>query len=250
MRIVSVLRLLAGAAFMAALTVPFLVVCVLLLPSRRMRIHVGNAFGHIIGRSCLAVAGVQVDPAVAEACAAQAPAIFVSNHASILDILVGIWLAPYGTCGIGKKEVVWYPFFGLVYLLSGHLRIDRSNRASAVEGLRGTAALMKQARLGAWIWPEGTRAPDGRLLAFKKGFAHLALATRLPIVPVVVEGAHRLWPRDGLRLVPGRLPVRVLPPISTEDWTPERLDQHIAEVRQVFLDTLPHDQLPVIAVSA
>jgi hypothetical protein len=32
--------------------------------------------------------------------------------------------------------------------------------------------------------------------------------------------------------------VKVLPPIPTSGWTVRRLDQHVASVRQQFLDTL------------
>jgi putative phosphoserine phosphatase/1-acylglycerol-3-phosphate O-acyltransferase len=37
---------------------------------------------------------------------------------------------------------------------------------------------------------------------------------------------------------PGTVDVAVLPPVPTSDWTKETLDEHIAEVRQMFLDTL------------
>ena len=238
-------RLLLGVAVCGAICAFFFPLCILLLPSRRLRIRLCNGFGKVLGRTLLRVCGVTVDDSVARQLEALKPAIFVTNHASILDIFAGIWLAPYDTCGVAKKEVVWYPFFGLVYLVSGHLRVDRGNRASAVEGMRATSALMKRHGLGAWIWPEGTRAKDGRLLPFKKGFAHLALATGLPVVPVILEGAHRIWPRTELRIHPGHLGLTVLPAIPTTAWTAESLDAHIAEVRQAFVDALPDDQKPL-----
>ncbi len=234
-------------AFWTAVFVPVLLVC---LPSRRLRIRIGNVYGHAVGRSVLWVTGARYDVSSAEETAALRPAIYVSNHVSTLDIFLGIWLAPTNTCGVGKKEVVWYPFFGQLYWISGHLRLDRGNRARAVEALADTAVLMRRWGLGAWIWPEGTRSRDGRLLAFKKGFAHLALATRLPIVPVVVEGAQRVWPRSRFAIVPGDVSVRVMPPIPTDDWSLETLDAHIAQVRQVFLDALPEEQRPLEVAAA
>jgi len=32
--------------------------------------------------------------------------------------------------------------------------------------------------------------------------------------------------------------VAVLPPVPTDDWTPETINEHVAEVRQMYLDTL------------
>lgn len=241
----SVLRVLVGLVIMAVAVVVFMVVCVLLLPWRSLRIRACNVFGHLVGRAILWVSGARVPEGLRAQMDPTFPAIYVSNHTSPTDIFLGIWLAPLGTCGVAKKEVVWYPFFGQLYAISGHLRLDRANRENAVEAMRSTAEVVKAHRLGIWIWPEGTRSRDGRLLAFKKGFAHLALATRLPIVPVVVTGAHQNWKKGTLQIVGADIGVQVLPPIPTLDWTLENLDEHVAAVRQAFLDHLPPEQLPL-----
>lgn len=241
----SLLRLGVGLVYMALATAVFAVGCLLLLPWRNARIRLCNVFGHITGRVCLWLAGATLTPGVAEQARSHAPAIYISNHTSVVDIFLGIWLAPSGTCGVAKKEVVWYPFFGQLYLISGHLLLDRGNRASAVASLSKMAALMHRHGLGVWIWPEGTRARDGRLKPFKKGFAHLALASRRPIVPIVVAGAHRAWEKGSLRLRPTTLDIRVLDPIPTDDWTAEDLDARIEEVWRRFAAALPEDQRPL-----
>lgn len=244
-RLTSVLRLIVGMAYMAVATTIFAVICILLLPWRSARIRVCNVFGHLTGRFVVWLTGARVPPGLKEQIEPTFPAIYVSNHTSPLDIFLGIWLAPMGTCGIAKKEVVWYPFFGQLYLVSGHLLIDRRHHGNAVEALQTVARLMKEHHLGAWLWPEGTRARDGRLLPFKKGFVHLALATRLPVVPVVVTGAHRGWRKGTIFVEPVDVGVRILPPIPTTDWSLDRIDEHVAEVRGAFERELPADQLPV-----
>ena len=35
------------------------------------------------------------------------------------------------TVTVGKKSLLWVPFFGLLYWLTGNLLIDRNNRAKA-----------------------------------------------------------------------------------------------------------------------
>lgn len=248
--VTTTLRLLAGLLFILLMLVVSAPVLVLLLPARRLRILIGNLVGKMIGRTCLWLAKAEV-PADAPALADRHfPAIYISNHTSILDIFLGIWIAPYGTCGVAKKQVVWYPFFGLIYLLAGHLRIDRSHHGRAVEALAGMALMMRKKRLGVWLWPEGTRARDGRLQGFKKGFAHLALATRLPIVPVVIGGAHKGWEKNAIRFKPVKLMVKVLDPIDTRAWTLENLETHVADVHALIAAALPEDQRPVAAGSA
>lgn len=245
--VTSSLRQLAGLVLMMVSTAIFVVLCVILLPSRYARIRVCNLFGHLVGRATLWICGTTVTGDGPTQMQARFPAIYVSNHTSPLDIFLGIWLSPFGTCGVAKKEVVYYPFFGQLYWVSGHLRVDRGNHEKAVRAMADTAQLMKKHTLGVWIWPEGTRARDGRLLAFKKGFAHLALASGLPVVPVVVTGAHRGWEKGSFLIRPCTVHIQVLDPIPTTEWRAETLDQHIAEVRNTFLAHLPADQRPVEA---
>lgn len=246
----SAFRVAVGLVYMAVAVAVFFTLCLLLLPWRRARIRVCNVFGHVTGPVILWLAGARVKGADRERMRAAFPAIYVSNHTSALDIFLGIWLAPVGTVGVAKKEVIWYPFFGQLYLLSGHLRLDRQNRSSAVEAMRRTAEDVRKYNLGIWMWPEGTRSRDGRLLPFKKGFAHLALATGLPIVPVVVTGAHRGWRKGSLALHKTDVTVRVLDTISTTNWSAESIDRHIEEVHQVFERALPADQLPALKIPA
>jgi 1-acyl-sn-glycerol-3-phosphate acyltransferase len=241
----SFVRLATGLIVMAVAVVIFTIVCLLLLPSRRLRIRACNVFGHIVGRTCLWLCGARMPPGLPEAAGRVHPAIYVSNHTSVADIFIGIWLAPLDTCGVAKKQVVWYPFFGQLYAISGHLLLDRANRDSAVAALAGVAELMRKWRIGVWMWPEGTRSKDGRLRPFKKGFAHLALATGLPVVPVVVSGAHRLWRKNSVVIRPADVGIRVLDPIPTTHWRIETLDAHVEEVHAAFAAALPEDQRPL-----
>merc|ERR1712048_716449 len=43
------------------------------------------------------------------------------------------------------------------------------------------------------VYPEGTRSKDGRLKPFKKGAFHIARQARVPVVPIVTIGAHKIW---------------------------------------------------------
>ena len=136
------------------------------------------------------------------------------------------------------KEIRYVPGVGQLYLLSGHPMIDRSNRERAISTMEDVARFMTKHGLSLWLWPEGTRSKDGNLQAFKKGFVHAALATKLPIVPVVVHGAAKIFPRGKLKFNPGPLHIEVLDAIPTDDWDIERIDQHVDVVRDVFVTKL------------
>ena len=94
--------------------------------------------------------------------------------------------------------------------------------------------LVQELKLGVWIWPEGTRSLDGRVLPLKKGFAHMAIATGLPIVPIVVKGAHIRWPSKTMLLYPGSYEIEILPKVETSHWKRESLEEHIKEIHQIY----------------
>lgn len=217
---------------------------IILLPFRSARVRVTNVFGVWIGRSVMACAGCPVTVEGRENLSADRPAIYACNHTSTLDAFTTIWLTPMGTVGVAKKEVLYYPFYGQAWWLAGHIFLDRGQSARAKASLTRAAKVIKRLGLHVCILPEGTRSRDGRLLPFKKGIVHLALETRLPIVPMVTIGAQGTWDRDGLRLRPSPIRIVFLPPISTEAWTQEGMSEQIDAIRRPFLETLPAGQQP------
>ena len=219
-----------------------ILVLLLLIPWRATRIRVANRWGHGIGPIILWIAGIKANLPSREELDKDMPAIYVSNHSSELDPILALKLCPIGGCGISKKQIVRVPFFGQAYLLSGHLLIDRSSRKKAIASMQEIAALVKKHKLSIWIWPEGTRSADGKLLPFKKGFAHLALETKLPIVPIVNHGADKCFPARTIRLQPGTVDVEILPTVDTQHWQRDTIDDHIAEVREMYVKALAQSE--------
>jgi putative phosphoserine phosphatase/1-acylglycerol-3-phosphate O-acyltransferase len=73
---------------------------------------------------------------------------------------------------------------------------------------------------------------------FKKGAFHIALQAGVPMVPIVLENAGELMWRYDQMVRPGTVRVVVHPPIETDEWRVETLDEHVAHVRGLFLETL------------
>lgn len=244
-RLLSPLRLTVGFSFTAATSAAMIPLALALLPSRQARIKLCNYYGKAIGRTLIAISGVTPIVRHRERIGLASPAIYVSNHTSVLDVFFAIWLCPIGGCGVAKKEIGNIPFFGWLYRLSGHLLIDRENRKNAIAGLDGVAEVVKKHNLSIWMWPEGTRSKDGRLLPIKKGLGHLAIATGLPIVPVVINNAHKNWPKKQFVLRPTTVEVDILEPIPTDHWRHETIEDNLAEVHRAFAEALNPGQKPL-----
>jgi 1-acyl-sn-glycerol-3-phosphate acyltransferase len=245
---VSAVRILLGFLCVAVASVLAVVLLVVLLPARSLRVAVSSCWAKAVGWGGLGMSGLKVEIVGRERMLVASPAIYVFNHTSILDVLIAMWICPLRTTAVAKKEVAFIPFVGLVYLLSGSLLVDRSDRDRAVAGLERQARFVRRARLPVVIWPEGTRSRTGRLLPFKKGFVHLALQTGLPVVPIVVSGAHLAWNAGSFRIADGAcVRVEILPPVATDGWSRATIADHVADLERMFREHLPPDQLPVMA---
>jgi len=250
-RVPSFLRVLIGLLVLAPSATVCFTLALLLLPSRLARIKLGNYYGKFIGSIVVWLAGAKLEILNKAGLNGSFPAIYIANHASSLDAFLSIWLCPVGGCGVMKKEIAKVPFFGWAYLLSGHLRIDRSKHAKAVAGMADMARVVKKNRLGIWIMPEGTRSLTGRLLPLKAGFVHMAIATGLPVVPVIMHNVHHVWPLGGLHVTGGPIKIEVLAPIATGTWKAETAQRHAEEVHDVMAAALSPEQRPLpVAVAA
>ena len=156
------------------------------------------------------------------------PFVFTPNHQSHLDILVLLGFLPGETRFAAKRELWRHPVVGSVLDTLGMLPIDREHPESAVEVLQ-RAASKRQSLV---IFPEGTRSRTGQLLPFKKGAFVLAIASGLPVVPVVCRGTRRLMPRGSrMTVVPGPVEIVIEAPIPTVALGYDDRDALAAQVR-------------------
>lgn len=147
------------------------------------------------------------------------PAIFVANHSSTVDTFLVPRLFPAQTSVIAKKEIIWFPVIGQLVWLASFLLIDRQNSQRSATSLKRLSERIHEDGISLWLLPEGTRSREGQLARFKTGFVHLAVATGLPVVPIVFHDSYRLWPAGTLRCRPGEVVVEVLEAIDTSAWS-------------------------------
>jgi 1-acyl-sn-glycerol-3-phosphate acyltransferase len=86
--------------------------------------------------------------------------------------------------------------------------VDASAQKEAKEVLKNGRALV--------IFPEGGRSKTGKLMPFKMGAFRFALAGGVPIVPVTIDGANKVWPVGRFLPRPGKITVTYHPPIEVD----------------------------------
>ncbi len=190
--------------------------------------------------------GIELNVLGEENLTAQRPAVFIFNHRNQADPMIAGRLVGVDFTGVGKKELERNPLMGPLGKVMDAAFIDRDDPEKAVEGLHKVEELARKG-LSILIAPEGTRLDTTEVGPFKKGPFRIAMAAGVPIVPIVIRNAEVIAHRDSSTFNPGKVDVAVYPPIPVDDWTVENLSDRIAEVRQIYLDTLkswPQDELP------
>jgi putative phosphoserine phosphatase/1-acylglycerol-3-phosphate O-acyltransferase len=204
--------------------------------SRRQAANVATSIGPDLA---LALAGVDLRVTGAEHLWSDRPAVFIFNHQSSIDVAVIGSLVRRDLTGVAKKELGHDPRFALIGYIVDIAYVDRGDSAQARAAL---APAVEKLRSGVSIAiaPEGTRSATRRLGRFKKGAFHLAMQGGVPVIPIVIRNAGDVMWRGSFLIRPGTVDVAVLPPIPTDDWTVEELDERVGEVRARFLETFEH----------
>jgi putative phosphoserine phosphatase/1-acylglycerol-3-phosphate O-acyltransferase len=173
---------------------------------------------------------------------AARPAVFVFNHQSKIDPVIVSGLLHKDFVGVGKKEVAALPFADKLMEFGGAVLIDRTDSAGAVAALKPLVDVIRDEKKSVVMAPEGTRTVSPRLAPFKKGPFHLAMQAGVPMVPIVLHDAIDIAPKGTFLYRPGTVTVEILPPVDTSGWSPATVDEHVAEVRQLFLETLGQEE--------
>jgi len=162
------------------------------------------------------------------------PYIFIANHQSNIDIPILVESLPgFQLRWIAKRELMLIPFFGWAMWASGHIVVNRSDRAAAMASLRKARERVRGG-ISVVIFPEGTRGTGGELLPFKRGGFLLASKTDAPIVPVTIRGSGRLLPKGDWRVRSGQVEVIVSEPIVLDRHKAGALNAVVDRVRGII----------------
>jgi 1-acyl-sn-glycerol-3-phosphate acyltransferase len=142
------------------------------------------------------------------------PGVLVaSKHMSMWDTLA-MFVLLGDVVIVLKRELLLVPFYSWYALKLGFIFIDRQGKASALRKMAADAkAAMAEGRT-VLIFPEGTRKLPGSVPDYKPGVAALYGQLAVPCVPMALNSALYWTGPSGFLKKPGKVIVRVLPPIA------------------------------------
>ncbi|WP_455474107.1 lysophospholipid acyltransferase family protein [Bartonella sp. B30(2025)] len=125
-----------------------------------------------------------------------------------------------------KRELTWIPLFGWYMAKTQIIPINRTTPIKALKIIVQEAKKKVKQGRQILIFPEGTRRLPGQEPDYKPGIVALYNELKLPVVPIA-HNAGLYWPRNNFRRYPGKIRVRILPPIEAGLSKREFLDKLI-----------------------
>lgn len=118
------------------------------------------------------------------------PALIISNHTSIFDFAVYLFVFPWRTCRYLMAEVIYdKPFLRGMLKLFGGIRVDRNSYDMGF--IQEAVDILEEGGV-VGVFPE-SRLPlpgEEKPLPFKESAALIALMADVPVIPVVTDGAY------------------------------------------------------------
>jgi 1-acyl-sn-glycerol-3-phosphate acyltransferase len=167
-------------------------------------------------------------------CLPESPVILVANHSGLHDILSLAASLPIQFRWIAKKSLFRVPFMGWHMRRSGYIAIDRDNPRETAKSIVKAADEIRNGT-SAIIFPEGTRSQTGTLGKFYSGAFALALRTGVPLIPVSIEGSHRVIIPMTMQVNPGVIiRIKVGNPIDLTSYGRTDKQKLMEEVFQIM----------------
>lgn len=229
----AVVRILALGVFIVVMGIIGCLFC-LMRPFHRDNTRL---FAHIFGYMHR-ILGLRLEIRVPQQVRDGGPFVYACNHQNSWDIFTLSGALPKNTVTIGKKSLVFIPFFGQLYWLAGNILIDRKNKGRAHSTITQASTAIKQRDISIWLFPEGTRSYGRGLLPFKKGAFHTAMRAGVDIVPVCVSNLH-----DKIKLNRwnnGVVIIEMLKPIPIQNYRRENIRELMARCHELMHAKISH----------
>lgn len=166
------------------------------------------------------------------------PLVVISNHQSFVDIPLLLGYFPKSIGFVAKKEIRNWLIFNFWMDRAQCVFLDRKNPKRALSSMKEAMKSIKNGN-SIVIFPEGTRSSDGEVGEFKKGSFKLATSTKVPIVPVAIDGTFDVMNKNKFYIKKGHK-VRIIVGRSyvTAGMDREELKEIHSEVRNKIVSNI------------
>ena len=124
----------------------------------------------------------------------KGPAILVANHTSLLDPLVVTCCTNRIIYWLVASWVFRIKPFSFFAKRVPFLKVE-AGKGNNKEALKQAVDLLSQDRL-IGVFPEGKLSRNGELYPFFPGAAYIGIKSKVPIIPLYIDGTYKVFRRD------------------------------------------------------
>lgn len=165
----------------------------------------------------------------------KGPVVFIGNHQGYADIIAyfaALSSIPFGF--VAKDNLGKIPAYGKWILRTRGVFIHRNDSRASLKAIDEGIELIKKG-FSMMIFPEGTRSKGGEMGEFKRGAFKLATKPGVPIIPVSINGSHKMFEETGV-FKGAKIDVIVHPAIETKGLSKPEEKQLTAKVEKIVKD--------------
>lgn len=163
------------------------------------------------------LAGGKVEVIGMENIPKDVPVVFVANHQSNFDIPVCMGYIGRQIGFVAKAESEKLPVIGNWMKYMNCVFIDRNDPRAALRSIKKGIEIVKSGN-SLVIFPEGTRSLDGKMNEFKPGSFKLALKSKVPVIPITIDGTFNIMRKGSLKITPANVKFIIGKPIDTSEY--------------------------------
>lgn len=192
-------------------------------------------------KTIIAISGTEVIVKGEENVISNRSVLYIGNHRSIFDVLIGYSHCPTRTGFISKNSIEKIPILQIWMERLYCLFLDRSNPR---DGLRVVLTAIEYIKKGIsiFVFPEGTRTRNGEMSPFKEGTFKIATKTNCPIIPVAFSNTEDIFEGHFPWVKKTRVVMHYGKPIYLDDLTPEEKKHVGAYTQKVITEMLEEDK--------
>lgn len=195
-------------------------------------------------RQILKAAGVHITVKGQENVPTDRAVLYVGNHRSYFDILVGYTTVPTLLGFVAKVEMERAPLLSNWMHNVNCLFLDREDLKQGLKTILLGIERIKQG-ISIWIFPEGTRNRNEDILdmlPFKEGSLKIAEKSGCPVIPVAITGTADIWEKQFPRMKSSNVTIEFGKPIIIKELEPEQKKHAGAYTQRVIKDMLAQEK--------
>lgn len=167
------------------------------------------------------------------------PCLYIANHSSFFDVILTFPVLPGRVGFVSKKEFfkiyplsIWMLFIKCLFLDRNDIKQGLKTILTAIEYVKSGISI--------FIFPEGTRSKNGKMLPFKEGSFKIATKSGCPIVPIAITNTANIFENHFPKISAEKVIIEFGAPIYPKELSKEELKfigEHTQGIIQNMLDS-------------